>query len=52
MEIEIPVYTVEIIFLAAKINMKIFAENIGDLVETFQTTIIIKNGFGAAKGNA
>src|SRR5678815_5271586 len=51
-EIEIPVNTVEIIFLAAKINMKIFAKNIGNLVESFQTAVIIKNGFCAAKGNA
>src|SRR6187551_3193689 len=52
MEIEIPVNTVEIIFLAAKINMKIFAENIGNLVESFQTAVIIKNGFRTAKGNS
>jgi hypothetical protein len=52
MEIEIPVNTVEVIFLASKINMKIFAENIGNLVESFQTAVIIKNGFRAAKGNA
>ncbi len=52
MEIEIPVNTVEIIFLTAKINIKIFAENIGNLVESFQTDVIIKNGLCTAKGNA
>jgi hypothetical protein len=52
MEIESPVNTVEVVFLAAKINMKIFAENIGNLVESFQTAVIIKNGFRAAEGNA
>jgi hypothetical protein len=41
MKIESPVDTVEVIFLLAKINMKIFAENIGNLVESFQTTVII-----------
>ena len=52
MKIESPVDTVEVIFLLAKINMKIFAENIGNLVESFQTAVVIKNGFRAAKGNA
>jgi hypothetical protein len=41
MEIEIPVNAVEIIFLAAEIDIKVFAENIGNLVESFQTAVII-----------
>src|SRR6187402_1368893 len=52
MKIESPVDAVEVIFLLAKINMKIFAKNIGNLIESFQTAVIIKNGFRAAKGNA
>jgi hypothetical protein len=50
-EIKIPVNAVEIIFLAPEINVKIFAENISYLVESFQATVIIYNGFGTAKGD-
>jgi len=51
-EFEFPIDGIEIIFFSNKIDLEIIAEDVRNLVKPFQTSVIVNNGLGAAKGNA
>ena len=47
-ETEFPVNRIKIVFLADELDPEVATQNIGHVVEAFQSTVIINNGFGAA----
>ena len=46
---EIPHQRIEIVGFLGEFNVQIVGENIGDFIETFQSTVVINDCLGAAK---
>src|SRR5438552_2764815 len=48
-EVELPADGIKVIFLVCKKNFQVCTEDVGDLVKSFEATIIINNGFSASE---
>ena len=51
-ENKIPCEGIKIIFFAGEFYFKIFSENVGHFIKSFQATIIVNDRFGAAEVGA
>jgi hypothetical protein len=51
-EAEFPIDRVKVIFFVGEPDIEILAQDVGNMVELFQSAVIGNNGFGTAKGGS